>query len=295
MAKDPAFLFYSKDWIEGTAEMLPEEKGVYIDLLAHQHQSGSLPTDTKRLARIARLAHEEFLKIWEHGLNEKFYVSENRLLNKKMVEVTTDRSAKALKNKIVGTFAGVLKKLKISHTDSYEIRKQFVATEFIDIPTECLTIRITEWIEKRLPSLGNANANGDKDNKGGMGEIKQSAPGWQMMKEFKKSFPDYHEEPEKDLAASLKIIYKIAHDLNITKHDSLNGSFEKIKLRWGEIVPVLAGDNWYRIKNLSFIANDWQQVIQLFNNGSHKQTNGTPSGSAKQGTSEARINTAKNW
>lgn len=106
---------------------------------------------------------------------------------------------------------------------------------------------------------------------GGVGEIKQSAPGWQMMKEFKKSFPDYHEEPEKDLAASLKIIYKIAHDLNITKHDSLNGSFEKIKLRWGEIVPVLAGDNWYRIKNLSFIANDWQQVIQLFNNGSHKQ------------------------
>jgi len=63
--KDPAFLMYSKDWLEGTAEYMPDEKGVYIDLLCHQHQKGSLPCDKIRLARMTGLSVEQFSKIWE--------------------------------------------------------------------------------------------------------------------------------------------------------------------------------------------------------------------------------------
>ncbi len=40
MAKDPAFLFYSSDFISGTVIMSDEEVGQYIRLLCHQHQSG---------------------------------------------------------------------------------------------------------------------------------------------------------------------------------------------------------------------------------------------------------------
>jgi len=58
--KDPAFLFYPKDWISGTSEMLPNEKGIYIDLLCYQHQNSDLPNDTKRLSRIVGLGHDEF-------------------------------------------------------------------------------------------------------------------------------------------------------------------------------------------------------------------------------------------
>ena len=61
--KDPAFLFYSKDWIEGTAELMPDEKGVFVDLLAHQHQKKGLPTDVNRLARLVGLSFEEFEKM----------------------------------------------------------------------------------------------------------------------------------------------------------------------------------------------------------------------------------------
>ena len=43
--KDPAFLFYSQDWIVGTIFMTMEEKGVYITLLAHQHQKGYLTNE----------------------------------------------------------------------------------------------------------------------------------------------------------------------------------------------------------------------------------------------------------
>lgn len=49
MSKDPAFLFYSKDYYEGTRMMLPEERACYVDLLVYQHQNGKIPLDTKRV------------------------------------------------------------------------------------------------------------------------------------------------------------------------------------------------------------------------------------------------------
>jgi len=47
MAKDPAFLFYSKDWLSGCQFMSFEERGIYITLLCAQHQNGHL--DKKRV------------------------------------------------------------------------------------------------------------------------------------------------------------------------------------------------------------------------------------------------------
>lgn len=40
MAKDPAFLFYSSDFLTGTMFMTDEQVGVYIRLLCAQHQHG---------------------------------------------------------------------------------------------------------------------------------------------------------------------------------------------------------------------------------------------------------------
>lgn len=42
MAKDPAFLFYSSDFLSGTLTMPMEERGQYITLLAVMHQCGRL-------------------------------------------------------------------------------------------------------------------------------------------------------------------------------------------------------------------------------------------------------------
>ena len=42
MAKDPAFLFYSADFIVGTYEMTDEQVGRYIRLMCLQHQKGHL-------------------------------------------------------------------------------------------------------------------------------------------------------------------------------------------------------------------------------------------------------------
>jgi len=49
MAKDPAFLFYSSDFLLGVSDLTMEERGQYITLLCVQHQKGVLSEKTIRL------------------------------------------------------------------------------------------------------------------------------------------------------------------------------------------------------------------------------------------------------
>jgi hypothetical protein len=48
MSKDPAFLFYSSDWITGTMTMSFEDRGKYITLLCLLHQQGRMNEETIR-------------------------------------------------------------------------------------------------------------------------------------------------------------------------------------------------------------------------------------------------------
>ncbi|HXS61100.1 MAG TPA: DUF1376 domain-containing protein [Candidatus Sulfopaludibacter sp.] len=81
------FKFYSRKWLDGTSEMTLEEKGLYMELLANQHLKGSLPSDTKRLCKVARMSELEFLKIWDE-LSKKFILdTEGRYFNLKLKKV----------------------------------------------------------------------------------------------------------------------------------------------------------------------------------------------------------------
>jgi len=50
MAKDPAFLFYSSDFMMGVSDLTMEERGQYITLLCLQHQKGHLPAKAVAIA-----------------------------------------------------------------------------------------------------------------------------------------------------------------------------------------------------------------------------------------------------
>ncbi len=50
MSKDPAFLFYSSDFISGVSDLTMEERGQYITLLCLQHQKGHL---SKKLIQLS--------------------------------------------------------------------------------------------------------------------------------------------------------------------------------------------------------------------------------------------------
>jgi hypothetical protein len=49
MIKDPAFLFYSQDFLVGTLTMPFEDKGKYITILCYMHQNGPISDETIRL------------------------------------------------------------------------------------------------------------------------------------------------------------------------------------------------------------------------------------------------------
>jgi len=162
MAKDPAFLMYTKDWLEGTAELLPEEKGVYIDLLCYQHQKGDLPTDLNRLARLVRVSIEEFNKIWVQ-IKDKFEQTDNRMVNRKLYEVMNERSIKGKRNTISGTFAAVLRNAKLDKKQYSFVKSQFNIDNFEQIERERLTECLTEWLKERLKSIEDANEDANED------------------------------------------------------------------------------------------------------------------------------------
>ena len=81
MSKDPAFLFYSSDWISGTMFLSAEQKGKFIDLLCAQHQKGRLRK--KDMLHICKTYDEDiFCKFRRdsEGLyfNEKLEFEQNR-------------------------------------------------------------------------------------------------------------------------------------------------------------------------------------------------------------------------
>lgn len=59
--KDPAFLFYSSDFLSGTLLMSDEEIGQYIKLLCLQHQKGHLKE--KDMMNICKSYNENFFEI----------------------------------------------------------------------------------------------------------------------------------------------------------------------------------------------------------------------------------------
>lgn len=104
MSKDPAFLFYSKDFYEGTRMMLPDERACYVDLLIYQHQNGAIPKDLKRVLMYCSGISEDTLKA---TLKAKFKQCDNGWFNDKLNEVIIARekySNHQSKNGKIGQF-----------------------------------------------------------------------------------------------------------------------------------------------------------------------------------------------
>lgn len=250
MSKDPAFLFYPKDWLEGTAELLPNEKGVYIDLLCHQHQKGDLPIDTERLARMVGLGHDDFLKIWGI-LKDKFKEINNRYVNTRLSGVKKERADKGAKNTIIGTFAALLRKEKPEPKIYGILKKEFNVDDFLTESTEKGTERLIEWFNERLKSIAIANAiaNGD------------------VNKDINVNTTIYKTELEK----KIEEFYNFRKQL---KKPILDAS----KSAWLEkLVKISGGDENVSIEVLNqSIANGWQGIFELkTNNNGNKHKSAT--------------------
>lgn len=80
MAKDPAVLFYTQDFLVGSSFLTPLQKGHYITLLCYQQQSetGSLTEE-----KVKSLMGKDFAKNWP-VIKQKFKQDEQGFFNERM-------------------------------------------------------------------------------------------------------------------------------------------------------------------------------------------------------------------
>jgi len=80
-SKDPAFLFYSSDFLTGVSDLTMEERGQFITLLCIQHQKGRLTKKNVGIA-VANASADTMakFKIDENGLyyNERLEIESNK-------------------------------------------------------------------------------------------------------------------------------------------------------------------------------------------------------------------------
>jgi uncharacterized protein YdaU (DUF1376 family) len=274
MAKDPAFLFYSKDWIEGTAEMTCSEKGVYIDLLAHQHQKGSLPLETKRLAKIVGMTEDEFMPIWGH-VSQKFAEENGRLVNKKLTEVITERVDRGVKNKIISVLGICVRTAKFPIEVKNWAKTGFIVSDYIGVDEPKLTESITEWFTKRCTERltkaledGNGNEDGNAivfNNTSKQEKEMPSNPHLiipKMAAVWVAKNKSYPIDNNVDYPALSSIGKKIAKMKGWDEREILNGKMNETIVSWTKIVDFIAGNEFFRKLELQMIDKRWAGLCQ---------------------------------
>jgi hypothetical protein len=97
MAKDPAVLFYTSDFISGTITMTDEQRGQYIMLLCLQHQKGFLTE--KDMLMICKTYDED---IWCKFINDngKYYNERMKTESEKRKKYSESRSNNRTKKEL---------------------------------------------------------------------------------------------------------------------------------------------------------------------------------------------------
>lgn len=111
MAKDPAFLFYSGDFLVGTALMTDQETGQYIKLLCFMHQSG-------------HIAKEDMINICPNvspRVVAKFKIdSEGRYYNERL-DKEVDKRKKYSESRRINRMKKDMNNISKTHDESYVV------------------------------------------------------------------------------------------------------------------------------------------------------------------------------
>lgn len=128
MAKDPAFLFYTSDFITGTMFMTNEQVGIYIRLLCAQHQHGGL-VDKESFNNM----------VGDHKLiRNKFIETEDGFYNERMREESLKRSSYCASRKHSRTFnvrKPYVERMEDVNEDVNVIKKRVVKSNIFIPPT----------------------------------------------------------------------------------------------------------------------------------------------------------------
>ena len=164
MAKDPAFLFYSQDFIVGVQVMTFEERGKYITILSQMHQQG-------------RLDKEEIIFLVgaiSNKLKKKFKIDENGLWYNERLEGEIIKRESYKPNKIASaTLGGLISSGNYSEKQKKFIRKSFNINDFIELKTnEEIKKSVKLWLSECLTIYEDENEDEDESKDGEVEPIK---------------------------------------------------------------------------------------------------------------------------
>lgn len=235
--KDPAFLFYSKDFYEGTRTMLPEERACFVDLLIYQHQQGPIPNDLERLSMYCSGVAKATLKA---TLEAKFKLTPKGWVNGRLGEVIEGRQNHAEKMKDSGKLGQFFKQAKkdLSAKD-FKALRSFIYEDYgrdqlikdLRGPQATLQGTLKALLKHLANGDANANANNTKDKDIGVKgkkeketkadpsmiypwEDPQFLEAWQYWKEYKAEEHKFqYKSPKSEQAALTELSNKADGDM----------------------------------------------------------------------------------
>jgi uncharacterized protein YdaU (DUF1376 family) len=152
MSKDPAFLFYTSDFLTGTAFLTNEQIGKYIRLLCHQHQNGHLKE--KDMLKICLTYDEDVFEKFEKDSNGLFFnirldeeidkrkaYSESRRNNRKKKEVKEEDMSIISK-----TYVEHMENENVNDNVNKRKRKVFIKPTIEDIKKEFPTFNAESFL-----------------------------------------------------------------------------------------------------------------------------------------------------
>jgi hypothetical protein len=246
--KDPAFLFYSSDFLIGTALFSEAETGQYIRLLCymHQHKGRLCPDDVKTLFPnmgekvLAKFSRDEYGCYYNQRLlnemDKRKKFTESRRENLKKYKEKKEKDLKEIKK---------------------DTKNPHMSPRMENENENEISISSFEKSEKLLSE-------------------EPIVP--EMAKEFKKIFPKYPVNEVKDFTACYDIAKMIGEEKNLNSVQILSEGREYVLKRWSEIIQFIKTDKWYSTRSLEDISKSWQRLIQTINSnvkGNHYNTKPT--------------------
>jgi hypothetical protein len=143
MAKDPAVLFYTNDFLSGTFTMSDEQVGKYIRLLCIQHQKGFL-TEKDML---------NICKTYDEDIYLKFEIKDGKYINKRLNDESERRKNYSKSRSDNRKGLNIDKKEDISKNNEITYDTTYVKhmeTETITINENEIKNEIKESIEKKI-------------------------------------------------------------------------------------------------------------------------------------------------
>lgn len=247
-SKDPAFLFYSSDFITGVQVMSMEDRGKYITVLCLMHQQGRLSEET-----ICFLVGSVSVT-----LKNKFLIDEDGLWYNKRLEKEAEKRKKFAESRARNGSKGGRPKKEEKASGLH------MNNHMGNLPEDVNIVSIIKQLEERHGEI-----------------IPQQTDLFmylvvEMIKLFLDSNPDYFFDKESDYSACLEIAYHIASMKKWKKADVVNGKLKDTLASWKTIVDFIHNDDWLKNRSLTDLGTvkEWQRLVSKMNNSKGSSTEG---------------------